>query len=270
MCSLGRKSFPVIRRANLEPSTSALDFIIYTTTWRRCAVNVRLPFQSSPPEAPPRCRCRSLDSRLTFVRIPAFRGYVDKFAEKELTPSFPSLESCGRPFTFVWFLSNFRAIPRIVLHLLLPFTPVAHEWGSRCIEEKSQRWTTSRMNSTQFGEFYVRSGNRLVTLGGTFTNLSNHDRNFAEILLFQFVMYDFEATISPRLQCIPTILSRDIWLTFLQLFTRSRNRGGPGFGGCQLNGISLGDNKHLENLGKCACAQGTSEKGGRSCYQDQY
>lgn len=130
---------------------------------------LRLPFQNSPPppEAPPRCRCRSLDSRLTFVRIPAFRGYVDKFAEKELTPSFPSLESCGRPFTLVWLLSNFWATPRIILHLLLPFTPVAHEWGSRCIEEKSQHWTTGRMGSTQFGQFNVRSENRLVTIGGT-------------------------------------------------------------------------------------------------------
>lgn len=71
------------------------------------------------------------------------------------------------------------------------------------------------MSSTQFGEFYVRSRNRLVTLGGTFTNLLNHDRTFAEILLFQFVMYEFEATITPPFQRIPAILSRRIQLTFL-------------------------------------------------------
>lgn len=142
MCflGLGRKS-PVIRCANLERSHFCPPLYHLLDNLTTLRLNRTYDFHSEtapPPEAPPRCRCRSLDSRLTFVRIPAFRGYVDKFAEKELTPSFPSLESWGRPFTLVWLLSNFWATPRIVLHLLLPFTPVAHEWGSRCIEEKSQ------------------------------------------------------------------------------------------------------------------------------------
>jgi hypothetical protein len=55
----------------------------------------------------------------------------------------------------------------------------------------------------------------------------------------QCVMYDHLSTPPPSL---PIDLLR-------QLFSESPSRGGAGFGGCDLQGISLGGGRYLANLG---------------------